>query len=621
LRPELVNPEQGNFHPLSGGTLYQRASLGIPVFPAWTVFRPVVPTGNPDVAVSQDRDGRTRFVNGPVGAYATSTASANPVIPSVTAASKPYDGSATATLTGCTLTGVATGDVVTCSASAASFSDANAGANKTVTATGITLAGANANQYTLTNTTATTTANIAKASATVTLGNLNRTYTGTPLSPTATTSPAGLTVTLTGVPQTPAGSYPVTATVSHPNYTGSATGTFIIAKATQPALNLTATPTTIASGGPGSTLAVTGGIGGAVTYATTPSAGVTCTLSGNTLSATGAAGSCSVKATHPGTANYQPATSNIVMVTVTPPVNVAPVAVNDGITLLVNGLTPVTLAAPGILSNDTDANRDALKIAGATPRTITLANNGGRVTLQQNGGFTYTPPSASFSGNRAFTYQVTDGKLTSNTATVTLTITRRPTATADTTVTALNTAKVISVLANDSATAPATLNPASLVITSVPANGSAQANANGTVTYTPQTGFAGSTTFSYTVKDSLGSTSNPATVTVHVPQARNDSYSVTANTSTSQTVTAASVALNDVPNISGRTFTRLSNPIRTSGTGTGTLMITSFNTGTGAFSYRLSGTQVNKRGTFQFSYRMSLGGVNTAPATVTIGVR
>ena len=81
------------------------------------------------------------------------------------------------------------------------------------------------------------------------------------------------------------------------------------------------------------------------------------------------------------------------------------------------------------------------------------------------------------------------------------------------------------------------------------------------------------------------------------------------------------MGLNGVLNISGRTFTRLTNPIRTSGTGTGTLTITSFNTGTGAFSYRLSGTQANKRGTFQFSYRMSLGGVNTAAATVTIGVR
>ena len=394
-------------------------------------------------------------------------------------------------------------------------------------------------------------------------------------------------------------------------------------KANQAALTVTSTPGILISGGSGSKLTTTGGsTGGAVTFSVVSSSGPICNIAGNTLSATGSAGTCSVTATMAGDANYLPVTSAPLAVPVQ--ANVAPVAVNDSLTLLVTGTTPVTIAAPGILSNDTDANRDGLTVVGATattPRTITLANSGGRVTLQQNGGFTYTPPSASFSGTRSFTYQATDGKLTSNTATVTLAIARRPTATADTTATALNTAKVISVLANDRATPPATLNPASVVITSAPANGSAQANANGTVTYTPTTGFTGTNTFTYTVRDSLGSTSNPAIVTVHVPQARNDSYSVTANTSTSQTVNAASVALNDVPNISGRTFTRLTNPIRTSGTGTGTLTITSFNTGTGAFSYRLSGTQVNKRGTFQFSYRMSLGGVNTAAATVTIGVR
>ena len=549
---------------------------------------------------------------------------------------------------------------------------------------------------------------IQPAPATVTLADLSQTYTGLPLSPTVTTVPAGLTYSLSGAPQTHAGTYPVTATITNPNYSGTASGTFnivkiaqapvfinapnwvryqqsgmsvlgyggsgtgtftysasgstactvhptsgalsvssgtgtcqvtatklsdpqylsassiaaniMVLKALQAPLSISATPPSITSGGPATTLSATGGsTGGTVTYAAVGTAGLTCTISGNTLKATGSAGTCSVTGTMAGNGNYEPVSSAPLAVPVL--ANVAPVAVNDSFTLLVNGTTPVTLAAPGILANDTDANSDALKVAGITPRTIALANSGGRVTLQQNGSFTYTPPSASFSGTRTFTYQVTDGKLTSNTATVTLTIARRPTANADTTATALNTAKVISVLANDSATPPATLNPASLVIVTPPANGSAQANTNGTITYTPTTGFAGTNTFTYTVRDSLGSTSNPAIVTVHVPQARPDSYSVTANTSTSQTGTAASVALNDVPNVSGRTFTRLTNPIRTGGSGTGTLTITSFNTGTGAFSYRLSGTQANKRGSFQFSYRMSLGGVNTAAATVTIMVR
>src|SRR3954467_526657 len=42
---------------------------------------------------------------------------------------------------------------------------------------------------------------INKAAATVMLGNLTQTRTGTPLTPTATTTPAGLNMTWTGAPQ------------------------------------------------------------------------------------------------------------------------------------------------------------------------------------------------------------------------------------------------------------------------------------------------------------------------------------------------------------------------------------------------------------------------------------
>jgi hypothetical protein len=73
---------------------------------------------------------------------------------------------------------------------------------------------------------------INKATAPVTLTNMNQTYTGSPLAPGATTTPANLNLTWTGTPQTSAGSYPVTATINDPNYTGSASGTFVIGKAT-----------------------------------------------------------------------------------------------------------------------------------------------------------------------------------------------------------------------------------------------------------------------------------------------------------------------------------------------------------------------------------------------------
>src|SRR6202140_5048385 len=77
-----------------------------------------------------------------------------------------------------------------------------------------------------------------KAAATVTLGNLLQTYTGGALTPTAATVPANLTVTWTGAPDTNAGSYSVTATVTDPNYKGSASGSFVVSQAT-PTISVT----------------------------------------------------------------------------------------------------------------------------------------------------------------------------------------------------------------------------------------------------------------------------------------------------------------------------------------------------------------------------------------------
>ena len=72
---------------------------------------------------------------------------------------------------------------------------------------------------------------IERAAATVTLGNLNQVYDGSPKSISAITSPSGVAVTITystGTPPIAAGSYAVAATVTDPNYTGSSTGTLVI---------------------------------------------------------------------------------------------------------------------------------------------------------------------------------------------------------------------------------------------------------------------------------------------------------------------------------------------------------------------------------------------------------
>ena len=158
-----------------------------------------------------------------------------------------YDGSATNTLT----IGKASASV-----SLSGLSQTYDGTARTVTATtsptnlpvtitynGNSAAPTNSGVYTIVATvndpnyqgSTTNTLNVAKAPATVTLGNLTQTYDGTAKSVSATTIPSGLNVNLTyngssGAP-TNAGTYSLVGTISDPNYSGSASGSLVIGKA------------------------------------------------------------------------------------------------------------------------------------------------------------------------------------------------------------------------------------------------------------------------------------------------------------------------------------------------------------------------------------------------------
>ena len=93
--------------------------------------------------------------------------------------------------------------------------------------------------------------------------------------------------------------------------------------------------------------------------------------------------------------------------------NHAPVASNDSFS--VNEDTVLTVAAPGVLANDTDADHD--------PLTAILVSqpSHGTLSLSATGGFTYTP-AANFNGADSFAYKANDGRADSGVATVTLTV-------------------------------------------------------------------------------------------------------------------------------------------------------------------------------------------------------
>ncbi|NUM66338.1 DNRLRE domain-containing protein, partial [candidate division KSB1 bacterium] len=79
-----------------------------------------------------------------------------------------------------------------------------------------------------------------------------------------------------------------------------------------------------------------------------------------------------------------------------------------------------------------------------------------------------------------------------------------PVANNDAATTAAGTAVVINVLANDS-DADGSLNPTSVTVATAAAHGTTSVNtSNGAITYTPNAGFSGNDSFTYTVKDNAG---------------------------------------------------------------------------------------------------------------------
>jgi Big-like domain-containing protein len=102
----------------------------------------------------------------------------------------------------------------------------------------------------------------------------------------------------------------------------------------------------------------------------------------------------------------------------------------------------------------------------------------------------------------------------------------------------------IKVLANDIPLA-GTLDVSTVQIVNVPASGIAQVNPDGTVTYTPNTATtAGTDTFTYTVANSAGAVSNPATVSVTLIGAK--THTITAMSDAKGTITPSStMTVND----------------------------------------------------------------------------
>jgi hypothetical protein len=184
----------------------------------------------------------------------------------------------------------------------------------------------------------------------------------------------------------------------------------------------------------------------------------------------------------------------------------APLAIDDSYTVPKD--KTLSIIPPGVLANDTDADGDPL-----TAILVTDVQNG-VLTLNSDGSFTYNP-TLNFDGVDSFTYKCNDGTNDSNVATVTITVIPpnfAPIAVNDSDITTINTPVTTDVLANDS---DVENDPLTVSIVSPSANGTLAVNADNTVTYTPNTGFTGTDSYTYVCNDGIDD-SNVATVTITV---------------------------------------------------------------------------------------------------------
>jgi VCBS repeat-containing protein len=290
-----------------------------------------------------------------------------------------------------------------------------------------------------------------------------------------------------------------------------------------------------------------------------------------------------------------------VLLTVTP-TNDAPTAAGNGYTLDEDGT--LVIAAPGVLGNDSDVDGDALSAL------VETAPANGMLTLNADGSLTYTP-NADFFGGDSFTYRASDGALTSAAVTVSLSVNAvndAPVAGADAVNAAFETPLVIpvaSLLAND-----ADVDNPTLSVTGVggAVNGTVSLAA-GVITFTPDAGFSGAASFTYTVSDGALGDTGAVAVTVaaaanSAPVAVNDAFS-----GDEDTVLTGNVLANDTDADVGAVLTAA----LVAGPTSGTLALNP----DGSFTYTAG---ANAHGAASFTYRVNDGSVDGNVATVSLTV-
>ena len=173
----------------------------------------------------------------------------------------------------------------------------------------------------------------------------------------------------------------------------------------------------------------------------------------------------------------------------------------------------LSIAAPGVLGNDTDADGDALHVS-----SVDAAGLHGVLAQLADGSFHFTP-TAGFVGQTSFVVNLTDGNGGNASSTVTIDVgNSAPVARADDY--SVHAGSLLSiaasgVLGNDIDTDGDTLTVLSVDASGL--HGILSQFADGSFSFTASAGFIGDTGYSYVVTD--GYSSSPTTVTIHVTDA------------------------------------------------------------------------------------------------------
>ncbi|NNF60478.1 MAG: tandem-95 repeat protein, partial [Gammaproteobacteria bacterium] len=164
--------------------------------------------------------------------------------------------------------------------------------------------------------------------------------------------------------------------------------------------------------------------------------------------------------------------------------------------------TLLSVAAPGVLDGDTDADGDTLSAE------LDASVDNGSLTLNSNGSFSYTPAD-DFCGADSFTYHATDGTADSNIATVSIAVAcvnDAPVANGQSVSTPEDTALAITLTGSDA-------DGDTLSFTVVTGPDPAKGTLSGTapnLTYTPLANFNGADSFTFVVNDGTADSSSVA---------------------------------------------------------------------------------------------------------------